>query len=163
MADIQCHALPVTFARQRDLAVIFPILPLALRAKLQHAHKSSTVDLMFLLPACRTLAYFALVIVIFTATPPYAARRIFSSNSSTISLTVDQNSAVARVRKGRYASWSGVSGGLRATDETFAPAGDGFRTGGQDYLYNNKTSKDKAGRGSGRARGDSRWWSCLGC
>ena len=23
--------------------------------------------------------------------------------------------------------------------------------------------KDKAGRGSGRARGDSKWWSCLGC
>ncbi len=23
--------------------------------------------------------------------------------------------------------------------------------------------KDKAGRGSGRVRGDSRWWSCLGC
>src|SRR6266576_3551938 len=24
-------------------------------------------------------------------------------------------------------------------------------------------SKDKPGRGSGYARGDSRWWSCLGC
>ena len=24
-------------------------------------------------------------------------------------------------------------------------------------------SRAKAGRGSGRARGDSRWWSCMGC
>jgi hypothetical protein len=26
-----------------------------------------------------------------------------------------------------------------------------------------EASKDKAGRGSGRVRGDSTWWSCLGC
>ena len=26
-----------------------------------------------------------------------------------------------------------------------------------------EASQDKVGRGSGRVRGDSRWWSCLGC
>ena len=48
-------SLPITLAFQRDLAVILPVLAIALCATPQHADKSSSVDAIFLLHRSATV------------------------------------------------------------------------------------------------------------